>query len=189
MKNEFILIGGGARSGKSGFALELAERLAPERIFLATAQALDTEMQERIDRHQEERADRFSTIEEPRRIVDALARVPNDAVVVVDCITLWLSNLMLDRLSDEALEREVEHLLEALRRSSFHCVAVTNEVGSGVVPESPLGRRFRDCAGRANQRLAAQADRVYLAALGCILQIKPRLELAHCDPKQRTDHV
>lgn len=189
MKHEFILVGGGARSGKSAFALELAERLGTERVFLATAQARDSEMEQRIGRHKRERADRFSTIEEPRRIADALATAPEGGVVVVDCITLWLSNLMLDGLSDDALEREVDQLLATLRRSSSRCIAVTNEVGSGVVPESPLGRRFRDCAGRANQRLAAQADRVYLASLGCILQIKPVLETLQRNLDQGRNHV
>jgi adenosylcobinamide kinase/adenosylcobinamide-phosphate guanylyltransferase len=189
MTSEFLLIGGGARSGKSGFALEVAERLAPERVFLATGQALDAEMEERIDRHRRERAGRFSTIEEPRQVVTALAEVPDNGVVVIDCITMWLSNLMLDGLSDSALEREVEGLADALRGSRFHCVAVTNEVGSGVVPESALGRRFRDCAGRANQRLAAQATSVYLASLGCILQLKPTLELVPRDSNNERNHA
>jgi adenosylcobinamide kinase/adenosylcobinamide-phosphate guanylyltransferase len=189
MTGEFVLIGGGARSGKSDFALEVAERLAPERLFLATAQALDAEMEERIDRHRRERSGRFSTLEEPRRVVAALAGVPDHGVVVIDCITIWLSNLMLDGLSDSALEREIDALANALGDAPFHCVAVTNEVGCGVVPESALGRRFRDCAGRANQRLAAQASRVYLASLGCILQIKPTLEVVPRDSNQEGSHV
>ena len=177
--NEIVLVGGGVRSGKSAFALELARRLAPRRAFLATAQTLDREMAERIAAHRAERGGEFTTVEEPLDLPGALAAVKAD-VVVVDCLTLWLSNLVLRGDSATEVASAVERLAAALARRRFHAVLVTNEVGMGVVPESALGRLFRDVAGHAHQRLARDADRVYLAVLGCVLRLRPGpVVLAH----------
>jgi adenosylcobinamide kinase/adenosylcobinamide-phosphate guanylyltransferase len=170
--HEVVLVGGGVRSGKSAFALALARRLGARRAFVATAQALDREMEERIAAHRAERAGEFATVEEPLDLAGALARVEAD-VVVVDCLTLWLSNLLLRGDSAADAARAVERVAAELARRRLHAVLVTNEVGMGVVPESALGRLFRDVAGRAHQRLARDADRVYLAALGCVLRLKP----------------
>jgi adenosylcobinamide kinase / adenosylcobinamide-phosphate guanylyltransferase len=176
---EIVLVGGGVRSGKSAFALALARRLGPRRAFVATAQAFDGEMAERIAAHRSERGDEFTCVEEPLDLPGALAGVEAD-VVVVDCLTLWLSNLVLRGDSAAEVAGAVERLATALARRRFHAVLVTNEVGMGVVPESALGRLFRDVAGRAHQRLARDADRVYLAALGCVLRLRPGpVVLAH----------
>jgi adenosylcobinamide kinase/adenosylcobinamide-phosphate guanylyltransferase len=169
---ELVLVGGGARSGKSAFALDLARRLGVRRALVATAQAFDREMAARIAAHQAERAGEFETLEEPVDLAGALARVEAD-VVVVDCLTLWLSNLLLRGDDLAAIAAQVEAVAEILARRRLHAVLVTNEVGMGLVPESALGRAFRDAAGRAHQRLAREADRIYLAALGCVLRLRP----------------
>jgi adenosylcobinamide kinase/adenosylcobinamide-phosphate guanylyltransferase len=167
------LIGGGVRSGKSAFALSYARRLGTRRVFLATGQAGDGEMQARIARHRAERGADFETAEEPLALPEALTAAPADAVVLVDCLTLWLSNLLLaGRGPDEILGR-VGGLVEAARRRAAPTLVVTNEVGMGVVPESALGRAFRDLAGLAHQRLAAAADETYAAILGMVLRLHP----------------
>lgn len=169
------LIGGGARSGKSAFALRLAMRRGSRRVFIATAEPFDDEMRLRVARHARERADRFATIEAPRELEAAIERLsasPPD-VVVIDCLTLWLSNLLLADLREEEIERRVDALSLELVSAPFPTVLVTNEVGMGLVPETPLGRVFRDVAGRAHQRLSRAASEVYLAALGTVLRLRP----------------
>ena len=169
-----IVVGGGVRSGKSAFALTLARQLGARRAFIATAQAFDGEMRERIGRHVAERGQEFETFEEPIALRERLASVSAD-VVVVDCLTLWLSNLLLQQPepSTAALEREIDRLAEQLAARRSHVIVVTNEVGMGVVPESALGRAFRDLAGRAHQRVCAAADDIYLGVLGCMLRLRP----------------
>lgn len=168
-----IVVGGGVRSGKSAFALGLARELGKRRAFIATAQAFDAEMRARIDRHVAERGAEFETFEEPLALRERLASVSAD-VVVVDCLTLWLSNLLLQpEPSSAALEREIDQLVEQLAVRRQHVIVVTNEVGMGVVPESVLGRAFRDLAGRAHQRVCASADEIYLGVLGCMLRLRP----------------
>lgn len=172
MTGELVLVGGGVRSGKSAFAMSLALRLGERRTLIATAQALDDEMAARIAAHRAERGDRFSTVEEPVDLAGALAAVDAE-VVVVDCLTLWISNLLLRGDGPSAIAAQVDRVAGLLARRRLHAVLVTNEVGMGVVPESALGRAFRDAAGRAHQRLAREADRIYLAALGCVLRLRP----------------
>jgi adenosylcobinamide kinase/adenosylcobinamide-phosphate guanylyltransferase len=172
-RHQLILVGGGARSGKSDLALALARRLGPRRLFLATAQAGDDEMRERILRHRCSRGDDFRTREEPLALVEVLRQPADEDVVVIDCLTLWLANLLLAGRDPEAVLRCVEELAEVLRQRPSHAIIVTNEVGLGLVPETPLGRTFRDVAGFAHQRLAAAADQVYFGALGIMLRLKP----------------
>lgn len=171
---KLIVVGGGVRSGKSAFALRLARGLGARRTFIATAQAFDEEMRARIARHVEERGRAFDTLEVPTALAATLARVSSD-VVVVDCLTLWLSNLLLaePRPSLSQLEAEIDALARALGQRSHHVVVVTNEVGMGVVPESALGRLFRDLSGRANQRVCALADEIYAGMFGCMLRLRP----------------
>ena len=175
-----VLVGGSVRSGKSAYALVRARSLGPRRVFLATARAYDEELAERIRRHQAERAgDGFTTIEEPVALVEALERVPPCDVVVIDCVTLWLANLLVDGVAPGEIERRAAGLAAALRRSPRDVVVVTNEVGMGVHPETALGRTFRDLAGRAHQALARAADEIHLAVLGALLRIKPGPVEAH----------
>ena len=173
MSGRLVVVGGGARSGKSRFALEAAQRrvLGP-RVFIATAEALDDEMRERAARHRAERGDAFTTLEEP---LDVCSSVESSgaAAIVVDCLTLWISNLLLAGRPAPSILAEVERLIGAARAARATTWIVTNEVGMGVVPETPLGRAFRDLAGRANQLVAAAADEVYLGTMGLILRLKP----------------
>jgi adenosylcobinamide kinase/adenosylcobinamide-phosphate guanylyltransferase len=166
------IVGGGVRSGKSAFALRLAMERGARRTFVATAQAYDDEMRARIARHVDERGIDFVTVEAPLALEEAVAATDAD-VVVIDCLTLWLSNLLLADVSPAAIEGRVDALARALERAQFASVLVTNEVGMGIVPESSLGRAFRDVAGRAHQRLARSAREIYLAAIGTVVRLRP----------------
>jgi adenosylcobinamide kinase/adenosylcobinamide-phosphate guanylyltransferase len=168
-----ILIGGGVRCGKSAFALSRARALGPRRVYIATAEALDGEMTARIAAHVRERNDAFRTVEAPIQVVAALDAVADAEVVVLDCLTLWLSNLLLRGHSEATMLAEVDRLATVLAAKPFHSIVVTNEVGMGVVPDSPMGRAFRDLSGRAHQVLAAAMDEVYYGAMGLMLRLKP----------------
>jgi adenosylcobinamide kinase/adenosylcobinamide-phosphate guanylyltransferase len=173
MKPRIALIGGGARSGKSAFALRRALALGQHRAFIATGQAYDDEMRRRIHAHIEERGEDFRTVEAPIDLVPALQGLEHADAVVIDCLTLWLTNLMLSDLPEKAILEQVDALATELQRRRFHTLLVTNEVGMGLVPETPLGRAFRDLAGRAHQRLAAVSDDLYLAVLGTVVKLQP----------------
>jgi adenosylcobinamide kinase / adenosylcobinamide-phosphate guanylyltransferase len=159
---------GGARSGKSRYAEGLISALPPPWFYLATATAGDAEMATRIEAHRARRAAAWHTVETPRDIAGALAAC-GQAPALIDCLTLWLSNLM---LAEADIEAEVERLEQALRAAAAPVVLVANEVGFGVVPDHPLGRRFRDWQGLVNQRMAARADRVVLMVAGLPLVLK-----------------
>ncbi len=164
-----VLVLGGARSGKSRYALALAEAAAPERVMIATAQAFDEEMAERIARHKAERGAGWTTREAPLLLAQALAEEARPGrVAVVDCLTLWLSNLLLAERDLEAATRDLAALALA-----GPVIFVSNEVGQGIVPETPLGRAFRDAQGRANQALAAVCDAVVLVTAGLPRLLKP----------------
>ena len=164
------LILGGARSGKSGFALAEAEKVGAKRLYLATATALDGEMSSRILAHQAERGEGWTTVEEPLDIAGQLARDHGADVVLLDCLTLWLSNLMHERRN---LESEMEGLIAALVDTPQPVILVSNEVGLSLVPETALGRAFRDAQGLLNQRIAASVARVDFVAAGLPLRLKP----------------
>jgi adenosylcobinamide kinase/adenosylcobinamide-phosphate guanylyltransferase len=168
-----ILIGGSVRSGKSAFAVALARQLGSRRTFVATAQGLDDEMRERIARHRKQRGDEFQTIEEPFDLPAVLGRLTETDVVVVDCLTLWLSNLLVRGDTEATILTRVEELIAVTNHVPFDTVMVTNEVGMGVHPEHRLGRAFRDVAGRAHQCVARGADEIYFAALGIMLRLHP----------------
>jgi adenosylcobinamide kinase / adenosylcobinamide-phosphate guanylyltransferase len=165
------LVLGGARSGKSRHAEALARETGLRRVYVATAQAFDDEMAQRIARHREDRAaDGWTTIEEPYGLPMVIAREARpDSVLLVDCLTLWLSNLMLGERNIEASQTA---FLSMLRGARGPVILVSNEVGMGIVPETPLGRRFRDAQGRLNQQVAAQCAHVILVAAGLPLTLK-----------------
>jgi adenosylcobinamide kinase/adenosylcobinamide-phosphate guanylyltransferase len=173
MSGQLILVGGGVRSGKSTFALARARSLGARRAFIATAQAFDDEMRDRIALHRSERGVDFRTIEEPLAIPQVLAELHDVDAVVIDCVTIWLSNLLLREMPAPQILEQVDELVRVAARRRFHIIVVTNEVGMGVVPESALGRAFRDLSGLAHQRLAREADEVDVAILGTMLRIKP----------------
>jgi adenosylcobinamide kinase/adenosylcobinamide-phosphate guanylyltransferase len=173
MRKQLVLVGGGTRSGKSAFALSLARRLGQRRLFLATAQPGDEEMRARIRHHRQTRGTDFDTLEEPLAVPEVLRRGPDYDVVVFDCLTLWLTNLLLQDQGPEAVLHRLDDLAAVLACRSLHVLVVTNEVGLGLVPETALGRTFRDLTGLAHQRLSELADEVYFAVLGTVLRIKP----------------
>lgn len=171
---KLTLILGGARSGKSAFA----ERLAASGrrvLFVATAEARDEDMALRIAAHRRSRPPAWATLEEPLDLAAALAAAENACdTVVIDCLTLWVSNLALMDPSppDSEVLARAEGLLEVCRRSARRWIAITNEVGLGIVPDTPLGRRYRDLLGRVNQAFARQAGQVYLVVAGLALDLK-----------------
>ena len=169
----FTLVLGGARSGKSAFAQGSAEAKAAETsgrlVMIVTAQAFDAEMAERIARHRQDRGAAWMTVEAPMDIAAALDGLGGDDVVVVDCLTLWLSNLMLD---ERDLAAAAAGLVAAVKRFQGALWLVSNEVGFGIVPDNALARRFRDEAGRLHQGLAQAADAVTLVVAGLTLRLK-----------------
>lgn len=175
MSKQLVLILGGVRSGKSSFAQRLAETTGDKVIFLATAQAGDDEMAERISRHKASRPASWSTIEEPLELNSVLQTESASAdVVLIDCLTLWVSNILIrdgDSAEKEAL-KQIDGILNNYQRGNTSYIMVSGEVGMGLVPANPLGRAFRDTLGRLNQELARKADRVYMMVAGISLEIK-----------------
>ena len=172
MAKQIILVTGGARSGKSKYAEQRAASLGRRRLYVATAEAKDEEMAQRIAEHKRRRGDEWTTIEEAVELSGALlAQRGRTDCALVDCLTLWLSNLLLRRDTKYA-EEKIEELLKMLPRLDFHIVLVTNEVGWGIVPDNPLGRQFRDLAGWTNQRIAAAANEIVLLVAGMPMIVK-----------------
>lgn len=173
-----IFITGGARSGKSSFAEGRAREFGAPLGYLATAQTLDGEMTERVRRHRERRGTEWHTIEEPLHLPQELARCDGRyGVILVDCVTLWLSNLLFS-YENEAEDAEtlihgnLQRLKQTVRDMTTPVILVSNEVGMGIVPENRLARQFRDIAGMANQTLAAAADEVHAVISGIPLRLK-----------------
>ena len=173
-----IFITGGARSGKSSFAEKKTLRFGTPLGYLATAQTLDSEMDERVRHHRERRGSEWHTIEEPLDLTGALGRCDGQyKAILVDCLTLWLSNLLFKYENTEEdvegrINEEVELLKNTLQQMVTPVILVSNEVGQGIVPENALARMFRDIAGRTNQTLAAAADEVHVVISGIPLQLK-----------------
>jgi adenosylcobinamide kinase/adenosylcobinamide-phosphate guanylyltransferase len=166
-----ILITGGARSGKSAAAERMTLALGRPAVYIATAEAWDDEMADRIARHRSRRGPEWETVSEPMDLARALTDTDGGPPRLVDCVTLWLSNLM---LADRDWEAEVTRLAALVPRLSAPVVFVTNEVGSGIVPDNALARAFRDAAGLANQRLAEACDELWLCVSGHPLKVKPQ---------------
>jgi adenosylcobinamide kinase/adenosylcobinamide-phosphate guanylyltransferase len=169
-----VIITGGARSGKSRFAQELAMQWGKDVVFIATAAVRDKEMEKRIEKHRQSRPPRWRTIEEEVKLVDAIESLTGESkIIIVDCITLWISNLMEEGYEDEWIRQETRRFGELLQGSYHSCILVTNEVGAGIVPDNAIARRFRDIAGEVNQILASCSDECYLMAAGIPVKIKP----------------
>ncbi|QOV96602.1 bifunctional adenosylcobinamide kinase/adenosylcobinamide-phosphate guanylyltransferase (plasmid) [Novosphingobium sp. ES2-1] len=168
MPSLFVL--GGARSGKSRYAQHRAEATGLSPVYIATAQAWDDEMRDRIRLHQQDRGPAWSTVEAPLALAEAIrAHNAPDAVVLVDCLTLWVTNLL---LSDRDIPAATTDLTKAIACARGNVVLVSNEVGLGIVPENALARRFRDEAGRVNQVVAAAVGEVQFVAAGLNLRMK-----------------
>lgn len=188
MESRIIFITGGARSGKSRFAITEASKIIGRRAYIATAEPLDDEMKERIERHKMERGDEWDTYEEPIEIATVLQEIRDRYnVIVLDCMTMWLSNLLIGTQNTEyriqTAETEIKDFLETIKSlknsfvrnpSSNNCsmFIVSNEVGMGIVPDNEMARRFRDLAGFLNQKVAEIADEVYFLVSGIPLKIK-----------------
>ncbi len=182
MSRALTLILGGARSGKSAYALRLAEQLGGRVLYVATAEAGDREMAERITAHRAERPAAWGTLEAPRGVGEALRAAPPAEVVIVDCLTLLANNVVVPlpetvtaAQAEAALLGEIEALLAAYQAGAGHWLIVSNEVGLGLVPPYPLGRVYRDALGRANQRVAIAADHVLFMVAGLPLAVKGRV--------------
>ena len=176
---QLTLVTGGARSGKSDFAERMAIDAGEPATFIATAEALDAEMEARIARHRERRPSSWTTVESPRDVSSAIVEATT-RLVLLDCLTLLVSNVLLaadalEQNGDEAVQREVSALLDARLGREGRLIVVTNEVGLGIVPETRLGRLYRDSLGRANSRIAAQADRVVLMVSGIPMYLERHL--------------
>ena len=171
-KMTFIL--GGARSGKSRHAVQMAKKYGKKTVFIATATALDAEMKERIRLHKISRPKGWGLIEEPMNLSDAvLGLKPIYDVAIIDCVGLWISNLLMSNMEDEGIEKRMKKLAASIIKAKTGLVIiVSNEVGDGIVPGDPLSRRFRDLAGSANQVMAAKADEVIMMKAGIPVIIK-----------------
>lgn len=163
----FVL--GGARSGKSTHAETLVSACPAPWAYIATAQAFDDEMRERIGLHRERRDGRWHTVEAPLDLADAIGRVPDGQALLVDCLTLWLTNVM---LAEQDVEAACENLATVLAKPHGQWFVVSNEVGLGIVPDNRLGRNFRDAAGRLNQMVASKADAVLFMVAGLPMKVK-----------------
>ena len=171
---EVIFVIGGCRSGKSRHALETADGIsANQKIFIATCIPRDAEMKQRVERHQKERRQNWQTVEAPVHLAQAIIGNSRQAdVLLVDCLTLWISNLLMETDNDEKILKQIRSLTYACASVSCPVILVSNEVGAGIVPENKLARRFRDLVGSANQAVAAQADRVVWMVAGIPVRIK-----------------
>lgn len=164
-----IFLTGGARSGKSRLAAEMARNQGSPVRYVATAVATDEEMERRIEAHRRHRPDAWTVVEAPIELLEAVTGSGDGEFLVVDCMTLWISNLMVDH-DDSAILTRVDQVVEAFADRE-QALVVSNEVGSGLVPMDPIGRRFRDLQGTANQRLATVAARAYLVVAGKTLEL------------------
>jgi adenosylcobinamide kinase/adenosylcobinamide-phosphate guanylyltransferase len=172
MHKKIIFITGGARSGKSTYALSNATKFSGNKAYIATAEALDEEMRDRIENHKKQRGKDWNTYEEPLRIAEVIQEIEGKyTVIVIDCLTLWLSNIMQSGLN---ITQKIANLIETLRITNHtsHIYLVSNEVGMGIVPENEMARRFRDMAGILNQKVAEISDEVYLLIAGIPMKIK-----------------
>lgn len=168
------LVIGGCRSGKSSHALRLAQAMGARRIFVATCVAHDDEMRSRVARHQLERSPSWQTLEVPVDLADAItAHSPLSTVMLVDCLTLWLSNLLMETQDVDRIRQRIDDLAAAVAAAPNALVLVSNEVGAGIVPENRLARLYRDLAGWTNQAVAAVCNRVVWTVAGIPVTIKP----------------
>lgn len=179
--SKVTLVTGGSRSGKSNFAQQLAEQIQGPRLYVATCPVFDEELKERVRKHQETRSEsNWDTLEEQIDLPGAIRHGARYSVILVDCLTLWINNLIYSAgneeksLSENEIIRRCEETLEACVRHPGCIIFVTNETGMGIVPENALSRRFRDLAGRTNQVIAAGSDEVFLVVSGQPLRIKPQ---------------
>jgi adenosylcobinamide kinase/adenosylcobinamide-phosphate guanylyltransferase len=166
-----ILITGGVKSGKSAFALKIAREIEEEnRIFIATGRPIDKEMLDKIEKHQKERGSEFKTIEVPIHLGIVLKKI-NPSTIILDCLTLWLSNLYFE-VSENEKSREIEDFIEALKGFQGKIIIVSNEVGWGIIPQGEISRKYQAELGSLNQKVAEICDEVYILILGIPLRVR-----------------
>ncbi|MFZ0257085.1 MAG: bifunctional adenosylcobinamide kinase/adenosylcobinamide-phosphate guanylyltransferase [Gammaproteobacteria bacterium] len=172
--NRNILVIGGCRSGKTAHALALADSFGvADKTYIATCVPLDQEMRERVDTHRRERGEGWITRETPLALAEVImATAGENRIILVDCLTLWLSNLLMEGLANESLEDRFRELAKALGEARGPIILVSNEVGAGIVPENTLARRFRDLAGKLNQIVAGASDQVVWMVAGIAVPVK-----------------
>lgn len=174
---ERILVIGGCRSGKSDHALSLAESMGSRRIFVATCVPHDDEMRQRVKRHQADRSDAWQTLEVPVDLAGAIAEYNSHSdAMLVDCLTLWLNNLLMETEDVDRIREHIDRLATAVQNAPNAIILVSNEVGAGIVPENRLARLYRDLAGWTNQAMAAVCDRVIWTVAGIPVTIKPPVQ-------------
>ena len=171
-KKGLILVLGGVRSGKSDFARNLCEAAGGRKVYLATATALDPEMARRIERHKSERGREWTTVEEPLEVACSISSEEQGSVILIDCLTLWLSNLMGLGLGDDEILQRVDGLTGVIGESASFVAAVSNDVSQGIMPVNAMARRFADISGFMNQRLAAAAEEVFFMTAGLPARLK-----------------
>jgi adenosylcobinamide kinase/adenosylcobinamide-phosphate guanylyltransferase len=170
---ETVLVIGGCRSGKSSYAVELAEQIPGQKIFIATCIPHDKEMENRVLRHKKRRSRAWSTLEVPFRLPEEIRKNSRkENVILVDCLTLWISNLFLENDDQENKNGHIRKLIQSLEKAECPIILVSNEVGTGIVPENRLGRLFRDIAGFTNQKIAACANKVIWMVAGIPVGVK-----------------
>lgn len=173
MKNRIIFVSGGSRSGKSSYAVQTALAINGKTAFIATCQALDKEMNKRIKMHKKERPSAFKTLEEPLYVSKLLRKVSGQFdILIIDCVTLLVSNFMMNGFSENMIYDEFDKIIKTLKKHRGHSIIVSNEVGLGIVPENELARKFRDIAGRVNQKIAKSSDEFYFMFSGIPAKIK-----------------
>ncbi len=174
MSKKTILLTGGSRSGKSKRALTLSRECSGKKYFIATAETLDEEMKDRVQRHKDERGPEWITLEEPLDPAKALSQIAPQAndIAVLDCLTLWLSNLLMQEMDDSSILKKVQELIQVCKQVPFTVIVITNEIGAGIVPGDPLSRKFRDLAGEINQEFAGGFDEVVHMVSGIPVSIK-----------------
>jgi adenosylcobinamide kinase/adenosylcobinamide-phosphate guanylyltransferase len=171
---EIVFVIGGCRSGKSTYAMQTAERVpAEQKIFIATCVPRDDEMKRRVARHQKERSQNWVTVEAPLNLPEAIRQNSRSGdVILVDCLTLWVSNLLMETGDESKIEETISQFINAIEKAAGPIVLVSNEVGTGIVPENALARQYRDIIGRVNQDVAKTAGRVIWMVAGIPVTVK-----------------
>lgn len=173
---ETVFVIGGCRSGKSSYSLQLAEQIPGEKILIATCVPQDKELEQRILRHQKDRSQVWTTLEVPVLLPEAIVENGGkENVILIDCLTLWINNLFMETDDLEKIDGHIQKLTQSLETAQCPVVMVSNEVGTGIVPENRLARLFRDAAGFANQSMTSCSDRVIWMVAGVPVQIKPNI--------------
>ncbi|MFH1823739.1 MAG: bifunctional adenosylcobinamide kinase/adenosylcobinamide-phosphate guanylyltransferase [Candidatus Firestonebacteria bacterium] len=173
MKKKFILITGGARSGKTSFSEKLAQKLGKEFVYIATTIPLDKEMKDRVKKHKENRSKIWKVIEEPLNVISVFKKENKKGkVILLDCLTLLLNNWMMKKYNENSIEDKIKEMAKSCKNCESSVIIISNEVGLGIVPRNKLARLFRDRQGKSNQILAKYADEVYFMAAGLPMRLK-----------------